>query len=58
MRARFEMRWEPSPWGNRQPTFERLERDGADRYFLVYRLPSGEETLVRLGPTPRFEHES
>jgi hypothetical protein len=58
MRARFEMRDEPSPWGNRQPKFERPERDGADRYFLVYRLASGETRRVRLGPTLRFEHES
>ena len=57
MRARLEMRDEPSPWGNRQPKFERLERDGADRYYLVYRLPSGEKTRVRVGPTPRLEHE-
>jgi hypothetical protein len=58
MGARFEM-WEwPSPWGNRQPKFARLERDGEDSFFVVYRLTSGEETRVRLGPTPRLEQES
>jgi hypothetical protein len=58
MGARFEMWDAPNPWGNRQPKFERLERDGEDSYFVVYRLASGEETRVRLGPTPRPEQES
>jgi len=26
--ARFEMREPPSPWGDHQPKFERLETDG------------------------------
>jgi hypothetical protein len=53
----FEMWDGPSLWGNQQPKFERLERDGAG-YCLVYRLPSGAETRVRLGPAPRYEPES
>jgi hypothetical protein len=58
MDPHFEMREPPAPWGSRQPRFERLERDDGGRYFLVYREPSGEETRVELGPTPRFERPS
>jgi hypothetical protein len=55
MGAFFEM-WEPpARWGSRQPQVERLERDGAERHFLVYRLPTGQETRVELGPTPRLD---
>jgi hypothetical protein len=50
MGARFDMSDPPPPWGGRQPKFERLERDDAGRFFLVYKGPSGEELRVEIGP--------
>ena len=58
MGAHFEMREPPAPWGDRQPRFERLERDGAGRFFLVHKGASGEETRVEIGPPPRLEGRS
>jgi hypothetical protein len=46
----FEQREPPSPWGSRQPKFAHLLCDGPDRFYLVYRAPSGEEVRVQLEP--------
>jgi hypothetical protein len=37
-----------SPWGSRQPKFERIVTDGPGRYFLVGRLESGKTISVQL----------
>jgi hypothetical protein len=49
----FERPEDPEPWGREQPRFEQLQTDGPDRYYLVYRAPSGELVRVQLGPPQR-----
>jgi hypothetical protein len=45
----FERREPPDPWSGRQPRYEGLASEGADRFFLLARLPSGERVRVQLG---------
>ena len=44
----FDRREPSDPWSGRQPRFERLASEGADRFFLLARLPSGEPVRVQL----------
>ena len=51
MSFRFEDPEATPPSGHQcQPRYERIECDGPGRYFLVYRLPTGEQVRVQLAP--------
>jgi hypothetical protein len=50
MEFSFEPR-DDSPWGSRQPKFERIVTDGPDRYFLVGQLATGEPVSVLAAAT-------
>jgi hypothetical protein len=48
MPSSFERIEPPDPWSGRQPRFDALVSEGADRFFLLARLPSGERVRVQL----------
>jgi hypothetical protein len=49
VRSWLKRRDSDDPWSGRQPRYERLVSDGAGRFFIVARLPSGEPVRRRLG---------
>jgi hypothetical protein len=48
MPSSFEPREPPDPWTGRQPRYEGLASEGADRFFLLARLPPGEPIRAQL----------
>ena len=49
MSSPFESREPPDPRSGRQPHYEGLVCEGADRFFLLARRPSGERVRIQLG---------
>jgi hypothetical protein len=50
-----ERREPQDPWAGRQPRYEGLISEGADRFFLLARRPAGEPVRVPLRRTSATE---